>query len=90
MYKIKHNLSPNVFKNKFYKIDHKYPTRHSMHSFYHPKTISKTTSFSILNRGPYLWNRILNNDEKSVATFSSFKKVIKHKLLYSEKETTNF
>ena len=58
MYKIKHNLSPNAFKNNFNKIDHKYPTRHSMHSFHRPKTISKATSFSILNRGPYLWNRI--------------------------------
>ena len=44
MYKVKHNLAPNIFNSNIKQIEHKYPTRFSAHNFQQPKTISKTSS----------------------------------------------
>ena len=91
MYKVKHNLAPNIFIDDFTEVSHKYPTRFSAHNFYQPKIITKTTSYSILSRGPYLWNNnVLNKDFKTTPTLSLFKKQIKTKLLNIENEATYF
>ena len=90
MYKIKNNLAPNIFKNNFQDISHKYPTRHSAHNFQQLKTISKTTSFSISNRGPFLWNNILEDHDKTILTFSLFKNQIKRRLFSIKNEVIYF
>lgn len=92
MYKIRNNLAPNILKSNFQHINHKYPTRHSAHNFQQPKTISKRTSFSISNRGPFLWNNILEDHEKTILQFSVFKHKSKRKsfLLRMKSHIFNF
>ncbi len=90
MYKVKHNLTPSIFKNQFKNILHKYPTRFSFDNFVQPKMVSKTTSYAIPNRGPYLWNNILDTHCKSANTLSEFKKRVKEKLLNIDYEMTYF
>ena len=42
---------------------------------------SKIFKFSILLRGPKLWNKFLASDEKNISTLTSFKNAIKKFLI---------
>ena len=87
MYKIRNEESPRIFSNQFSNIEHKYPTRFSQNNFKQHKRISNSTYYSIVNRGPYLWNNVLSTKETSFQSFTQFKKCVKRKLLESETET---
>ena len=90
MFKTKNEESPNIFSNQFSNVNHKYPTKFSENNFKQPKRISNSTYYSIVNRGPYLWNNVLSNDEKSISSYLQFKKSIKQKLLECETEEKYF
>ena len=66
MHSIKLSTNPRVFSNQFQEVDHKYPTRSSWNNFYYGNTTLKSTSFSIIYRGPMLWNNFLTDTEKSI------------------------
>ena len=72
MYQVKMGTVPKIFNNDFSSVDHSYSTRFALNSFQLPRS-SKTSKFSILLRGPKLWNEFLNNNEKEILTLSSFK-----------------
>ena len=60
MLKIKLNLTPNVFLNKFKQIKHKYPTTYADNNFIMPQNQLKISKYSITIRGAKLWNNFLN------------------------------
>ena len=90
MYKLKSNLLPQVFNNQFERPSHNYSTRFSGNNYCMKNSRSKTASFSIIYRGPYLWNNILTEDIKNSQTLNIFKTKLKQKLLDSEDEKNYF
>ena len=80
MHQVKNGTVPKIFSNDFSKVGHTYSTRFALNSFQFPRS-SKTSRFSILFRGPKLWNEFLTNNEKDVSTLSTFKRLIKKKFL---------
>ena len=50
----------------------------------------KITKFTILSRGPRLWNKILDNNTKAFPSSSSFQKTIKNRLINLEDEVSSF
>ena len=80
-FKIKHNLSPCIFQNKFVAVDHKYQTTRNKNNFLLPKNNTKLTDFAISYRGPYLWNNVLETSFKTIDTLPVFKKKVKDNLL---------
>ena len=62
--KIKLNLTPNAFLNKFKQIKHKYPTAYASNNFVMPQKKLKISQYSITIRGPKLWNNFLNKKSK--------------------------
>ena len=80
MHKVKYNLVPEVFRDQFSFIHHNYPTRFSKFNNRTPKP-STTPKFSILSRGPKLFNCILNDTEKCINNVKVFKKQIKSKVI---------
>ena len=85
MYQVKNGTIPKIFNNSFSSVDHSYSTRFSLNSFQLPRS-SKTSKFSIISRGPKLWNQFLNNDEKNRPTILSFKHALKSKILDFDNE----
>ena len=53
-----------------------YPTNFSV-----PRTYLKTTRFTILARGPILWNNCLSKNEKEIDNFMLFKHRAKEKIM---------
>ena len=90
MFKVKHNMAPAAISELFKPIHHKYCTKSSSQNFYNPKTISKTTTFSISSRGPFLWNNFLNSNTKEIVLLSKFKNTVKKIILNLLNETTYF
>ena len=72
MFQIKKGTILKIFNNDFTSVEHSYPTRFSLNSFQLPRS-SNTSRFSIILRGPEIWNDFLTNDEKNSLTLSSFK-----------------
>ena len=88
----KHKLNKNlkIFVNSFNKTEHKYPTRYSRNNYKKPKLKTRSTSFAINYRGPYLWNKCLHDNEKVILSMPLFSGIIKRKLLDAENETSFF
>ena len=61
-----------------------------MLDFSRSNTLKKTSRFSILNRGPLLWNNVLNKETKSILSLSDFRNTIKKQLINLEKEQIHF
>ena len=89
MYQVKNGTIPKIFQNNFSNVDHSYPTRFAVNSFQLPRS-SKTSKFSILTRGPKLWNQFLSNEEKNKRTLFSFKRTLKKKILDFNNELVFF
>ena len=87
MYKVKMGTIPKIFNRNFSSVEHSYNTRFSLNSFQLPRS-SKTSKFSIVLRGPKLWNNFLTDNEKNNSTFSSFKQVLKNKVINFDNELT--
>ena len=89
MYQVKRGTIPKIFNNDFTSVEHSYRTRFALNSFQLPRS-SKASKFSILLRGPKLWNEFLNSDEKNISKLTSFKNVLKKKILEFDNEFTFF
>ena len=89
-HKHKLNKNPKIVANSFNKIEYKYPTRYSRNNYKQPKLKTKNTSFAINYRGPYLWNKCLDDNEKVILSMSLFSSIIIRKLLDAENETRFF
>ena len=90
MFKVKQKTAPKIFQDHFKLNRNKYQTRNSINNFLQPKTLSKYSSYSILNRGPRLWNIITDTDCKTLNSLLLFKKNIKRKLIEIEDEQKYF
>ena len=84
MFKIKTNTTPCIFGNHFTEIQHQYSTRFSKNSFVESQLVYSQTKFSVLSRGPRLWNKLLDLQQKSLDRETCFKKSIKLSFLSSE------
>ena len=80
MHQVKNGTIPKIFNNNFSAVNHYYPTRFALNSFQLPRS-SKTPKFSILLRGPKLWNQFLTNNEKDITTLDTFKRLLKKRIL---------
>ena len=60
MYKVKNDNVPKIFNSDFSSVTHSYPTRFSFNSFQLPRS-STTSRFSIILRGPKIWNEFLTD-----------------------------
>ena len=70
MYQVKNGSIPKIFSNDFSSVEHSYPTRFFRKNFQLPRSL-KTSRFSIISRGPKIWNDLLSNNKKdfSVSVF---------------------
>ena len=89
MHRIKHNAAPNVFKNVFTINTNKYNTKSANSTFYKPFFRSRCNQFSILFRGPHLWNSLVPPELQDLP-YNSFKNKIKIIMLNLTKEETYF
>ena len=67
MFKIKRDTAPAVFRNDFREISDRYPTGFSQSNFVEGNILSNQTKIAVSSRGPRLWNRLLNQEQKNVA-----------------------
>ena len=81
MFKIKANTVPRIFGNQFIEIHHQYSTRFSKNSFVGNELVYSQTKFSVSSRGPRLWNKLLDQQQKSLECGTCFKKSTKLSLL---------
>ena len=82
MLKIKANTAPCIFQNQFTEIHHQYSTRFSKNSFVKSQLVYSQTKFCVLSREPRLWNKLLDQQQKSVDRETSFKKSIKRTKIF--------
>ena len=90
MHKHKLNKNPKIFVDSFNKTEHKYPARYSRNNYKQPKLKTRNSSFAINYRGPYLWNKCIDDNEKVILSMPLLSSIIKRKLLYAENETSFF
>ena len=90
MNQISTKTAPSVFLSKSKKHSHLYPTRFSYVNYIKPICKLNKCKLRISIRGPYLWNEFLTQTEKEIESTSSFKIVVKHKLLSSYNELSHF
>ena len=79
--RIKMGNIPKVFHETIKKPNHKYPTTFSNLNYSIKKYSLKSTKYSVLYRGPSLWNTMLGKREKEIESHLLFKKKTKSKLL---------
>ena len=90
LYKVNQKTAPNVFLSRFQKSYYFYPTRFSELNYLQPFHNIKRSKYSILIRGPYIWNNFLSPEEKQITTMHKFKAIAKSRLLFLEKELKFF
>ena len=90
MHQISTKTAPSVLLTKFKKPSHLYPNRNSSVSYIKPTCKLNKCKFWISVRGTYLWNEFLTQTEKEIESTSSFKIVVKHKLLSLYNELSHF
>ena len=90
MHQISTKTAPSVFLSKFKKPSHLYPTRFSNVNYIKPTYKLNKCKFRISVRGPYLWNEFLTQTEKEIESTSTFKILVKQKLLSSYNELPHF
>ena len=76
MHKVKNNETPNIFNNKFSKLENKFNTRLFEHNFTKPLYKNKLAQYTIITFGwPQLWNSIVPTDYEKYS-FQLFKSKI--------------
>ena len=83
MHQISTKAASGVFLSKLKKPSHLYPTRFSNVNYIKPTYTLNKCKFQISVRGPYLCNEFLTQTEKEIESTSSFKMLVKQKLLSS-------
>ena len=86
LFEIKTNAAPCVFESQFTEMEHQYSTRFSKNSFVESQLVCSQTKFSVSSRGPRLWNKLLDQQQKSLDRETCFKKSIKLSLFSLENE----
>ena len=89
MHRVKHNDVPNVFKNVFTINTNKYNTKSANYTFYKPLFRSRFNQFSIMFRGPHLWNSLVPPQLQDLP-YNSFKNKIKVMMLNLNEEESYF
>ena len=90
MSKMKTNTAPRIFENQFTDIDHEYSTRFKKNSFVENQLVYSQKKYSVSSRGPKLWSKLLDQQQKSLEPESWFKKLTKLSLLSLENEIRLF
>ena len=90
MHRIGTKTAPSVFLSKFKKPSHLYPTRFSNVNYIKPTYKLDKCKFRISVREHYLWNEFLTQTEKEMQSTSSFKILVKQKLLSSYSKSSQF
>ena len=89
MHRVK-NTIPSVFHQKFWIIDHIYPTRNSQNYFVQFMIKMNQAKNAVSARGPSLWNNILNENLKCLTSAELFKGKVKDLLHSIENEIQFF
>ena len=90
MFKIKRETSQASFQDDFWEIYYHYPTGFSQRDFVEGHILSNQTKFAFSSRGLRLWNKLLNQEQKSMAYVNDFKSSVKTSFLYLENEMLYF
>ena len=90
MFKIKASTAPIIFENQFAENHHQYSARFSNNSFVESQLVYSQTIFSVTSRGWRLWNKLLDQQQKSLDRGTSFKESIKLTFLSLESELRFF
>ena len=90
MFKMKTNAAPCIFENQFTEIQHHYTTRVSKNSFVEIQLVYTQIKPSVSSRGPRLWNKLLDQQQKSLEREICYKKSIKFFLLSLENKIKFF
>ena len=90
MFKVKRDTAPAAFRNNFREISHRYPTGFSQSNFVESNVLLNQTKFAVSCRGPRLWNKILNQEQKNMSYINAFKSSVKTSLLYLGNEIRHF
>ena len=85
MYNVKNNNIPRIFKSSFTTVINKYNTRSSERCFNKPYYKTKNMEFSIMFRGPHLWNNIVKGNYENTS-LQSFKTKLKNLCLEMDNE----
>ena len=64
---LKRDSAPSASRNDFREISHRYPTGFSQSNFVESNILSNQTKLVVSSRGPRLWNRLLNQEQKNMA-----------------------
>ena len=89
MHKVKYGTIPNIFKDVFKINQNRFSTRSTKTSFYKPMLRTKYNQFSIVYRGPHLWNNLIS-DTLQTLPYHSFKSSIKRMLFDIDDVKENF
>ena len=87
---MKSETAPAIFKNKFCKPIHEYPTIFSTFTYSIPLFKLSKSKHRISTRGPTLWKNIPRNSEKMQKSVTVFENSKTKKLLELESEVTHF
>ena len=90
MFKIKRNAAPTTLRNNFREISQRYSTWFSQSKFVEGNIQSHQTKIAFSLWGPKFWNRLLNQEQKSVTYINDFKNLVKTSHLCLENEIRNF
>ena len=73
MFKIKRDSASAAFRNNFRYISHQYLTGFKQSNFVEGTILSNQTKLSVSSRGPSLWNRLLNQEQKNMKYIMALK-----------------
>ena len=91
IFKIKWDIAPAAFWNDFWEISHWYLTGFSQSNFLEGNILPNRTKFAVLSRGPRLWKRLLNQEQKAWhIAINDFRNSVKTSLLCLENEIIYF
>ena len=88
MHKVKNGIIPSIFRGEFLPVNHAYRTRYSHNNYQIPHI--KSPRFCLTVRCPTLWNKVLNDVDKNITSFNTFKQISKNKLLNNTNELDFF
>ena len=77
VYRQHNTMLPKVFDNCFANVSHHYPSRFSQYGFLTQADVGRKAKYSIIHRGPHVWNHFKCDEIKSSNSLQSFKRQIK-------------
>ena len=89
MHKVKNQQVPKVFTTSFKIYRNKYNTKSTSITFSKPFCRTKTSQFSIMFRGPHIWNSLISNELLNLP-YNTFKNKVKKLCLNLNNEENLF